>query len=81
MVIASFIIIFLYPFISTISLQNIAARWVTVVLYLLKFLCGVSWKVTGIENITENDVITGIKWYMTNAPQVRPYPNYQIALI
>ena len=30
--------------------------------------------------ITENDVITGIKWYMTNAPQVRPYPNYQIAL-
>ena len=56
-VIASFIIIFLYPFISTISLQNIASVWVTAVLHLLKYLCGVSWEVKGIENIEESPCI------------------------
>ena len=56
-VIASFIIIFLYPFISTISLQNIASLWVTAVLHLLKYLCGVSWEVKGIENIKESPCI------------------------
>ena len=56
-VIASFIIIFLYPFISTISLQNIASLWVTAVLYLLKYLCGISWEVKGIENIKESPCI------------------------
>ena len=56
-IIASFLIIFLYPFISTISLQNIASLWVTAVLHLLKYLCGVSWEVKGIENIKESPCI------------------------
>ena len=56
-IIASFIIIFLYPFISTVSLQNIASLWVTAVLHLLKYLCGVSWEVKGIENIKESPCI------------------------
>ena len=45
------IIIFLYFFISTKRLQKLGAMWIKVVLNALKFLCGVSWKVEGIENI------------------------------
>ena len=56
-VLASFIIIFLYPLINTVSLQNIASYWVTSILHILKILCGVSWKVTGIENITESPCV------------------------
>ena len=57
LVIASFIIIFLYPFLKTPRLQNIASYWVKAILYILKFFCGVSWKITGIHNIKDTPCI------------------------
>ena len=51
------IIISLYFFISTKRLQWLGAMWIKVVLNTLKFLCGVSWKVEGIENIPNTPCI------------------------
>jgi 1-acyl-sn-glycerol-3-phosphate acyltransferase len=51
------IIIFLYFFISTKLLQKLGAMWIKVILNALKFLCGVSWKVEGIENIPRTPCI------------------------
>ncbi len=51
------IIISLYFFISTKRLQRLGAMWIKVVLNALKFLCGVSWKVEGIENIPSTPCI------------------------
>ena len=54
---ASLSIIILYPFKTTISLQYIAAFWVKSILLLLKKLCGVSWEVSGAENIPKTPCI------------------------
>ena len=51
------IIISLYFFISTKRLQWLGAMWIKVVLNALKFLCGVSWKVEGVENIPNTPCI------------------------
>ena len=51
------IIISLYFFISTKRLQNLGAMWIKLILNALKFLCGVSWKVEGIENIPSTPCI------------------------
>ena len=51
------IIISLYFFISTKRLQGLGAMWIKVVLNALKFLCGVSWKVEGVENIPNTPCI------------------------
>ena len=51
------IIISLYFFISTKRLQKLGAMWIKVVLNALKFLCRVSWKVEGIENIPSTPCI------------------------
>jgi 1-acyl-sn-glycerol-3-phosphate acyltransferase len=51
------IIISLYFFISTKRLQWLGAMWIKVILNALKFLCGVSWKVEGIENIPNTPCI------------------------
>ena len=51
------IIISLYFFISTKRLQWLGAMWIKVILNALKFLCGVSWKVEGIENIPRTPCI------------------------
>ena len=51
------IIISLYFFISTKLLQKLGAMWIKVILNALKFLCGVSWKVEGIENIPSTPCI------------------------
>ena len=51
------IIISLYFFLSTKRLQRLGAMWIKVVLNALKFLCGVSWKVEGIENIPNTPCI------------------------
>jgi 1-acyl-sn-glycerol-3-phosphate acyltransferase len=51
------IIISLYFFISTKHLQRLGAMWIKVVLNALKFLCGVSWKVEGVENIPNTPCI------------------------
>ena len=56
-VVASFIIIILYPFISTPLLQSIASYWVKTNLHILKFFCGVSWKVHGIHNLKNTPCI------------------------
>mgnify|MGYP001167535365 FL=1 len=56
-IVASFIIIILYPFISTPALQSIASYWVKTNLYILKFFCGVSWKVNGIHNLKNTPCI------------------------
>jgi 1-acyl-sn-glycerol-3-phosphate acyltransferase len=51
------IIISLYFFLSTKRLQRLGAMWIKVVLNALKILCGVSWKVEGIENIPNTPCI------------------------
>ena len=51
------IIISLYFFLSTKRLQRLGAMWIKVVLNALKILCGVSWKVEGIENIPSTPCI------------------------
>ena len=51
------IIISLYFFISTKRLQWLGAMWIKVVLNALKALCGVSWKVEGIQNIPNTPCI------------------------
>lgn len=51
------VIISLYFFISTKRLQWLGAMWIKVVLNALKFLCGVSWEVEGIENIPNTPCI------------------------
>ena len=56
-IVASFIIIILYPFLSTPALQSIASYWVKTNLYILKFFCGVSWKVNGIHNLENTPCI------------------------
>ena len=57
LIIASFVIIFLYPFISTSSLQIVSSCWVKLMLNALKILCGVSWKVEGIDNLPNTPCI------------------------
>ncbi len=57
LIIASFVIIFLYPFISTSSLQIVSSYWVKLMLNALKILCGVSWKVEGIDNLPNSPCI------------------------
>ena len=57
LIIASFVIIFLYPFISTSSLQIVSSYWVKLMLNALKILCGVSWKVEGIDNLPNTPCI------------------------
>ena len=51
------VIIILYPFLSTIVLQRFGAIWIKFSLFLLKFLCGVSWRVEGRENIPKEPSI------------------------
>jgi 1-acyl-sn-glycerol-3-phosphate acyltransferase len=51
------LIISLYFFLSTKHLQRLGAMWIKVVLNALKILCGVSWKVEGIENIPNTPCI------------------------
>jgi len=53
----SVIIILLYPFISTPSLQIVSSYWIKLILYALKVLCGVSWTVNGIDNIPNTPCI------------------------
>ena len=51
------LIVSLYFFLSTKHLQRLGAMWIKVVLNALKILCGVSWKVEGIENIPNTPCI------------------------
>ena len=51
------LIILLYPFLSTQKLQKIGACWIKFVLYLLRALCGITWKVEGLSNLTKKPFI------------------------
>ena len=47
----------LYPFFKTNLLQILAKYCIFIILYALKAICGISWKVEGIENIPEGPCI------------------------
>ena len=51
------LIIFLYPFISSINLSKVASSWIKIVLYFLKIVCGLKWSVIGEHNIPKTPVI------------------------
>ena len=53
----SLVVIFLFPFISTSQLQKITAIWVLFIIYSLKIICGVNWKVEGSENLPKTPCI------------------------
>ena len=53
----SVLIIILFPFLKTVSLQKIASKWVNFILLALKKICGVSWSVKGLENIPDKPCI------------------------
>jgi 1-acyl-sn-glycerol-3-phosphate acyltransferase len=55
------IVISLYPFISTEKLQKVGSYWVLFVLYTLKILCGVQWRVEGYSNIPKKTMYCGVK--------------------
>ena len=50
----SALIIILYPFINTALLQKFASNWIFFILNTLKVLCGVRWRVEGIENLPKS---------------------------
>jgi 1-acyl-sn-glycerol-3-phosphate acyltransferase len=51
------LIIFLYPFISSINLSKVGSSWIKIVLYFLKIVCGLKWSVIGEHNIPKTPVI------------------------
>ena len=53
----SLIIIFLYPFTSTIKLQIICSKWILFILNSLKIICGVTWKIEGLKNIPKGPCV------------------------
>ena len=54
---ASLAIILLFPFVKTIFLQSIASYWINFILASLKFICKISWDVSGIKNIPDKPFI------------------------
>ena len=53
----STLIIVLFPFLKTVTLQKIASKWVYFILFSLKQICGVSWSIQGIDNIPNEPCI------------------------
>ena len=53
----STLIIILFPFLKTVSLQKIASKWVSFILLSLKKICGVTWSIKGLENIPDKPCI------------------------
>ena len=53
----SILIIVLFPFLKTVTLQKIASKWVYFILFSLKQISGVSWSIQGIENIPNEPCI------------------------
>ena len=53
----SAVILVSYPFVSAKTLSKIASFWISFILKLLRFLCGLDWKVTGLSNIPNSPVI------------------------
>jgi 1-acyl-sn-glycerol-3-phosphate acyltransferase len=53
----STLIVVLFPFLKTVTLQKIASKWVYFILFSLKQICGVSWSIQGVENIPNEPCI------------------------
>ena len=53
----STLIIILFPFLKTVSLQKISSKWVNFILLSLKKICGVTWSIKGLENIPDKPCI------------------------
>ena len=53
----SAVILVSYPFVSAKILSKIASFWISFILKLLRFLCGLDWKVKGLSNIPNSPVI------------------------
>ncbi len=51
LIIFSSLLIILYPFLKTISLQKLVSIWVHLVLKLLKVVCRIDWEIEGRENL------------------------------
>ena len=57
MIFISTFIILLFPFIRTTKLQRFSSIWVYFILNSLKVLCGVTWKIEGLENLPDKPCI------------------------
>ncbi len=53
----SLLILLLYPFCSTKYIQRLAAAWIMFILRSLRVICGISWKIEGIENLPNKPFI------------------------
>jgi 1-acyl-sn-glycerol-3-phosphate acyltransferase len=53
----SAVILVAYPFVSAKILSKIASFWISFILKLLRFLCGLDWEVKGLSNIPNSPVI------------------------
>ncbi len=53
----SLLIIFLYPFFSTTYIQKVGSSWIIFILWSLRVICGVKWKIEGIENLPKGAFI------------------------
>ena len=53
----SAVILVSYPFVSAKILSKIASFWISFILKLLRFLCGLDWEVKGLSNIPNSPVI------------------------
>ena len=51
------IIIVLYPFTQTETLQKFASKWIIFILYSLNLICGIKWAVEGLENLPNKPCI------------------------
>ena len=53
----SAVILVAYPFVSAKILSKISSFWISFILKLLRFLCGLDWEVKGLSNIPNSPVI------------------------
>lgn len=51
LIVFSSLLIILYPFLKTISLQKLISVWIYLILRLLKAICKIDWKIEGKENL------------------------------
>ena len=57
LIIFSSLLIILYPFFKTISLQKLISIWVYLILKLLKVICKIDWEIEGKENLISRPCI------------------------
>jgi len=57
LIVFSSLLIILYPFLKTISLQKLISVWIYLILRLLKAICKIDWKIEGKENLINQPCI------------------------